>query len=327
MNSISKRQLAALLLITDMFELFCFGGSMSLETLYGVLAGIALQLLAALVFAAKGGELKKQAAVFYLVYAVFCGGTLFSALWRTSGAVYIPSESGKGIWGQLLTAGLIALVCLYSSSTGIKPVARAAVIAAAAGIFCLGIDFASAVLNADWSNITVPERKGFFYEVVRGGALSGGLGSMVVLSGEVREGRQKAFVWYFAAKAAVSAVLILTVLAVTGGIMEITDFPVITAAQLSQPFDAQRIDSLFLVIFAVFAVFSAALQVMTGAYLIKRIFPQFVRWRSSTVIAVTIGAALLISGRELLFLRAAAAAAALIIAPLSTKRSAAKSSG
>jgi hypothetical protein len=323
MNSISKSQLAALLLITDMFELFCFSGNMSLQTLYGVLAGIALQLLAALVLAAKGTELKKWAAVFYLAYTVFFGGTLFSALWRTSGAVYIPSESGSGVSGRLLTAGLIALVCLYSSSTGIKPVARAAVIAAAAGIFCLGIDFASAVLNAEWENIAVPEKSGLFYEIARGTALSGSLGSMAVLSGAVKGERSKAFVWYFAAKAIVSAVLILTVLAVSGGIMSVTPFPVITAVQLSQPFDAQRIDALFLVIFAVFAVFSAALQVMTGAYLIKQIFPQFVRWRSSTVIVLIIGAALMISGRELLIVRACAAAAALIFAPSGAKKSAA----
>ena len=296
---------------------------MSLETLYGVLAGIALQLLAALAFSAKGTELKKRAAVFYLAYAVFFGGTLFSALWRTSGAVYIPSESGSGVYGRLSTAGLIALVCLYSSSTGIKPVARAAAIAAAAGILCLGIDFASAVFNADRSNITVPERNGFFYEIMRGTALSGSLGSLVVLSGTVKGERSKAFVWYFTAKAIISAVLILTVLAVTGSIMDITDFPVVTAAQLSQPFDAQRIDSLFLVIFAVFAVFSISLQVMTGAYLIKLIFPQFVRWRSSTVIVLIIGAAWVISGRELLPVRACAAAAALIFAPFGAKKSAA----
>lgn len=323
MNSISKRQFAALLLITDMFELFCFSGSMSLETLYGVLAGIALQLLAALVLAEKGTELRKWAAVFYLAYTVFCGGTLFSALWRTSGAVYIPSESGGGVRGRFLTAGLIALVCLYSSSTGIKPVARAAVIAAGVGVFCFAIDFASAVLNADWSNVNMPEKNGFFYEVIRGAALSGSLGNMVVLSGEVKGGRHKAFVWYFSAKAIVSAVLILTVLAVSGGIMTVTPFPVITAVQLSQPFDAQRIDALFLVVFAVFAVFSAALQVMTGAYLIKQIFPQFVRWRSSVVIVLTVCAALMISGQELLHVRACAAVAALIFAPLGAKKSAA----
>ena len=45
-----------------------------------------------------------------------------------------------------------------------------------------------------------------------------------------------------------TAVVLLTALSVAGGIVTVTDFPVITAAQLSQPFEAQRIDSLFLVV-------------------------------------------------------------------------------
>ena len=90
MNDISKRQMAALLLIMDMFELFCCVGSVSLRTLWGILVGIALQFFAALIFVSKGGELKKGAGIFFLAYAVFCGGTVFSSLWRTSGAVYIP---------------------------------------------------------------------------------------------------------------------------------------------------------------------------------------------------------------------------------------------
>ena len=323
MNDISKRQMAALLLIMDMFELFCCVGSVSLRTLWGILVGIALQFFAALIFVSKGGELKKGAGIFFLAYAVFCGGTVFSSLWRTSGAVYIPYESGHGVWGRLMTAGLIALVCLYCSSTGIKTAARAAVIAVSVGAVRLGIDFLSAVLNADWSNVLLPEKNSAVHEFVRGMAYSGSLGSFVILLGNVKGDKAKAVVWYFTVKAVISVVLILTVLSVAGGIMKIADFPVITAAQLSQPFAAQRIDSLFLVIFSVFAVFSAALQVMTGAYLVKELFPHFKRWRSSFVIVLTISSALLISGRELLLIRACAAAAVLIAAISGAKKSAA----
>ena len=102
--------------------------------------------------------------------------------------------------------------------------------------------------------------------------------------------------------------------------MPVTDFPVITAAQLTQPFEAQRIDSLFLVVFSVFAVFSAALQVMTGAFLLERIFPSFRHWKSTAVILCTVAAACLMWGRELTSLRGAGAAAALILAVLSGKK-------
>lgn len=327
MNRISKFQFTALLLITDLFSLCCCRGSVSLGTLWGILAGTAVQFLVAVGFAIKGGALKKWAQVFFLVYAVFCGGALFVSLWRTSSAIYIPYEESHGVWGSLMTAGLIALVCLYASSTGIKSVSRAAVIAAILALLCLSVDLISAVFNAEWKNVSLPEERGFLGEVMRGFGLSGNLGSLAVWLDSVKDDKSRAVTVYFAAKAIAVSAVMLTVLPVVGGIMELTDFPVITAAQLSQPFEAQRIDSLFLVVFSVLAVFSVTLQVMTGAYLLGELFPRFQRWRSLTVIAVIIGAALIIGGRELLAVRACAAIAALIIAPLGAKKSAAIGSG
>ena len=157
--------------------------------LYGILSAAALQFLTALIFVLHGKETSKWQQFFYLLYAVFCGGALFSSLWRTSGAIYIPYEERNGIWGKLLTAGLIALVCLYSSSTGLRAVSRAAVIAAAAGLLCMLIDFASAAFTADWVNIYRPEKQSFFYGFVRGFAVSGSLGSFFVLL-EKRAGNQ-----------------------------------------------------------------------------------------------------------------------------------------
>ena len=327
MNRISKFQFTALLLITDLFSLCCCFGSVSLGTLWGILAAATVQYLAAMCFAVQGGALKKWAQVFFLVYAVFSGGALFVSLWRTRSVVYIPYEASHGIWGSLMTAGLIALVCLYASSTGIRSVARAAVIAAAMALLSLSVDLVSAVFNAEWSNVSLPEKRGLLSEIMRGFGLSGSLGSMAVWLDSVKGDKSKALTAYFGAKAAAAAAVMLTVLPVVGGIMELTDFPVITAAQLSQPFEAQRIDSLFLVVFSVLAIFSVTLQVMTGAYLLGELIPRFQRWRSLTVIALVIGAAFIINGRELLTARACAAAAALLIAPVGAKKSAAKGSG
>lgn len=316
MNSISRYQLAAMAVIADIFSLFCIGGSISAATLRGMLLAAVLQFLAFLVFASGGGKLSKTKKLFFLIYIVFCGGTVFSSLWRTSGAVYIPYEERNGIWGRLLTAGLIALVCLYSSSTGIRAVSRAALIAAAVGVICIVTDFASALFNADWKNALLPDEENGFYELARGFALSGGLGSFFVLSEKVRGDRCHAAVVYFAVKAALTVMVLLTALAVTGGIMCVVEFPVITAAQLSQPFEAQRIDSLFLVVFSVFAVFAAALQVMAAAYLLKELFPRFKRFRSTAVIILVLTAALLMSARELILPRAAAAIFAILAAAI-----------
>ncbi|MBP5433428.1 hypothetical protein [Ruminococcus sp.] len=319
MNSISKYQLAALLLITDTFSLFCISGSISLSTLHGMLSASAVGFLMSLVYTAHGGNSSRAQRGLFLVYSVFCGGTIFSSLWRTRDVIYIPYEEELGVWGRLITAGLIALVCIYGCSTGIRAVSRAAVIAVVAGIVCIVIDFGSAVFSSDWENVSRPEDRSFAYEFVRGFALSGSIGNFFVLIEKVKGNRSSAAAVYFGTKAVLATLVLLTVLPVAGGIMSITRFPVIMAAQLSQPFDAQRIDSLFLVVFVVFAVFAVTLQAMTGAYLMRELFPGFHRWRSSAVMVLMIGAALLISGRELILLRGAAAAGIMVYTAVKTK--------
>ena len=324
MNSISRGQLCAMLLITDIFGLFCLSGSISLNTLWGYLAAAALQFLAALVCAAGDGELKMGAKLFLAGYSVFCGGVIFSELWRTGQEVYIPWE--KGVTGRLMTAGLIAAVCIYIASAGLRAVGRAAVIAAAAGVLLLCTDLLSALLSADLGNIWLPERRSTARELLRGFAASGSFGSLAVLLGKVRGDRGKAVVLYFAVRTAVSAAALTTALAVAGGIAEMTDFPVMTAAQLSQPFEAQRIDSLFMVVFSASAVFAAELQTMTAVLLMEELFPKL-KFRCGIAAAAMIAAALVIWGRELMLLRGAGAAAVLMAGAAGKKISAAKNSG
>lgn len=313
MNSISRYQLTAMLLITDVFGIYCLSGSISLLTMYGMLSAIALQFLISLVFVLYGGSIARWYQFIYLLYVIFCGGVLLASLWRTSEVISIPYAERNGIYGRLFMAGLIVIVCLYSSSTGLRAVSRAAVITVAAGLLCIFIDFTSAIFTADWENTFRPEKQGFFYGLLRGFAVSGSLGGFFVLLEKTRGERSRAAVLYFGAKAVLTIVIMLKSIAVVGGIVSVTDFPVIMAAQLSQPFEAQRIDSLFLVIFISFAVFFLSLQVMTGAYLLKRIFPRFERWRSCTVTLFILGVAFLISGRELLLVRSLAAVIVLIL--------------
>ena len=320
MNSISGAQLSAALLITDMFWLCCMRGSISAAAIAGVLAASALQFLMVLVYAVRGRELSRVGAVFFLVYSLFWGGMIFSELRDTSDIIGIPV-------GSFMAAGLAALVCLYISSTGMKALGRAAVIAAAVGIALIATDLLSAVFHADWSDLFAPRSRGAWGELVRGFSVSGSLGSLAVFLCDVKGDRLKTAAGYFAARAVISAAVLLTALAVTGGIMELTEFPVMTAAQLSQPFEAQRIDSLFLVVFSVFAVFAAALQIMTGARLLQQIFPRFGRWKSTAVTAFVLASDFIICGRELLLIRACAAAAALMAGAAGRKKAAARSSG
>lgn len=317
MDKISKSQLTAMLLIGDVFALFCLSGSLSAITTLGFLAGTALQFLLTLPFAflcKKDSSMGKPAEAIMLVWLIFWGGTLFRMQWSASEVIYIPYENSGGIFGKLLISGLIALVCLYISSIGLKALSRASVIAAAVGAVGLAVVIVSAVFSFDPENFyRAKAERSFFSEIIRGFSLSGGLGSLIVLLTLTKSSPASGTSLYFIGKGIVTAAMTLTTVFVAGGIMKITDFPVITVAQLSQPFSVQRIDSLFLINFTVFAVFSIAVQSAAAAYLAGEIFPKFKRYRCSAVLLLMIASAFLIPGNELLI--AAATAAVLIAVP------------
>lgn len=305
MDTITKNQLSAMLLITDAFTLFCFRGHICLITATGFLCGTVLQFIMALPLVKlcrNGGSVEKCGKIvqsIYLLYLLLWGGMLFSMLWNASDVIYIPYENSNGIWGKLLIAGLIAIVCLYSSSTGIKAVSRSSVIAAAVGTICLLIVTISAVFTSEWENILRTENSdGFFNEISRGFVLSGGLGSFAVLISFTKGDALKNTIYYFSGKIILTAIVTFSSILVAGGIMKITEFPVVTAAQLSQPFPVQRIDSLFLIIFSVFAVFSIAVQSLSAAGLLMRIFPKFKHFRTTSVLVLMIGSAFLFSGEN-----------------------------
>lgn len=322
MTKITKNQLAAMLLITDTFALFCFRGQISYITVIGFLCGIIIQFIMSLPLVklySSGGTIEnsgKTVQSIYLIYLLLWGGVLFSMLWNASDVIYIPYENSNGIWGKLLIAGMIALICLYSSSTGLKAVSRSAVIAAAAGVISLLIVAVSAVFRSDWNNIlTTKTPDSFMTEIARGFFLSGGLGSFAVFLSYAKGNPLKNTIYYFSGKIILTVTVTISSILVAGGIMKITEFPVVTAAQLSQPFAVQRIDSLFLIIFAVFAVFSIAVQSLASTELLIRIFPKFKKLRTTSVLAVMVGIAFMFSGENNSFINIIAVGIILFLLP------------
>ena len=287
MNSITRSQLTAILLITDIFSLICLNGGISAWTMAGYAVGTALQMIVMLLLSSV--RLPKWLS---LAYLIFFGSIQLKRLWSASDVTFIPSEASSGIGGKAMMTILIAAVCLYISSTGMKAAARSASIAAAVGVLFLLTDLTSALIHPDFANISASSHCGTF---------SGGLLLSITASGPpvafltllplVKNGSISAVLQYYSVRITVCTTLLLTTLLVAGGIMETLEFPVITAAQLSQPFSAQRIDPLFLMLFAVFGVFSLTAQAMTAAYLFREIFPRFRKWRSTAVIGMILSGA------------------------------------
>ena len=301
MNRITKHQFHAMLLIPDAFLLLCIQGSLSLMTVIGIAAGAVVQAAVVIPFVLMfrdREELPKWAMSVVGAYVIFCGGLLMNRLRISLQALYIPYETGGEISGGVVTwliLGLVALVCIYMSSAGIKALSRASVIAIAVGALYLVILAVSAAAKSDLTNIARTwETDGFRGAFADSFLLTGGLGGAMALIGITKGEPIRDLSEYLLIRVIMSTVVITAAILVEGGISAITDFPVITAAQLSQPFQSQRIDSLLLMIFAVFAVFSIAVQSAAAAYLIRKIVPEFKKYRSIAAIALISAVSLII---------------------------------
>ena len=275
MNRINLRQFAAMLLIGDVFSLLCLGGEVTVITAAGFTLAAAAEFLIMLPFALyyrNGGKAGILAELILLAAIIVWTFEIFRMLWKMSGAVYVPFENGGGILGKSAVTALIALVCWYSASCGIKALGRASMIAAALGALCISIVAVYALRYHDWESL-IREGEGMSTggEFIRGIRAGGGIAGGIVLLHLTGGSYVRNAAVYLFSKAAVTVVLILSAVLILGGIMPIADYSLLKAAQLSQPFPSQRIDALFLAAFSVYAVFTAAVQTAVAAHIVKDI--------------------------------------------------------
>lgn len=286
MSNISGGQLLALLLIPDVFALLCIQGAVSWETTAAFAVSSAIQLLLAIPvvnLCRKGiplGECRSIYRLIYLAYIIFRGSILFTMLWSISDILSFPNDIAGFIPEKLLISGLTAIVCAYAASGGFRVLSRASLIAAGIGAVSLIVMLIGAIPRIEAKNLTVQTGGSFASEIVRGLALSGGMGVFVVLLSHSGEKPMRFTVRYLAVRTVVTSVLLLAAGACVGGIMRFTDFPTAAAAEVSQPFSTQRTDSLFLITMAIFAVFALSVQTAAAAELLQGLFPKLSRFQS-----------------------------------------------
>lgn len=299
MNKISVAQLSALLLSCDVFVLVCLTSSITLTTLLGFSIGTAIQLIIAVpaLFCLSRGEKISFSIAnrwIFLIYSIIWGGLIFIRIWQTSEVIYIPPNN---IFSEkLVITALVGLVCLYISSTGLKPLARSAVIVGGFGVICLVVIILGALSKAEISHIT-PKDASLEDEIFTGLAMSGNIGTFILLAENINYKKIKTTALYFLFRALLIALIGFISILVAGKIN--TRFPVIMAVQLSQPIKSQRIDSVFILIFVVLAIISLALQAIVSAELLKKIFPKFLRYRTTVSLLLMTLAGLCLSDTNL----------------------------
>lgn len=288
-NKISFGQYASMLLASDAFALICYSNKMSLTTLICFITAVAIQFLISLFFIKKDIPINnKFMLLIYFVSAVLWGALLFIRVWDIAKAIYIPLPEIPFISSNLIISALIAIVCLYASSPGIKAVSRASVIIAGFGILCIIVIIFGSFKSLEKENLFIKNNSNVFSQITTGLAISGSFCILPYLMSRLKSSKTKTTIFYFIFKTAFYTIAILLTLMVTGGIMEITEFPVIRAAELCQPFNSQRIDALFIIVLVLLAVMGISVQTVTSSQIIETIFPKFRRYKSTSIIILMI---------------------------------------
>jgi len=300
MNKISFGQFSSLLLASDAFALICYSEKISLATLISFLISIAVQFIISLILARRSIPINNKFILWvYLIPAVLWGTLLFIRVWNISKAIYIPVPEIPFLSSNLIISALIAIVCLYASSPGIKAVSRASVITAGFGVLCLIVIILGSFKNTDISNIYAENDLSVSGQIISGFALSGSFCIFPYLISQLQDSKIKSTVFYFICKGLFYTAVIILTLMVAGGIMQITEFPVIRAAELCQPFSTQRIDALFIIVLVILAVMGIAVQTVTASQIIETIFPKFRRFKSTAIIIIMLILALILGKTDI----------------------------
>lgn len=279
MNRISHSQLFAVLIGIRMFSIICSIHPSDAGQMAGAAISILLQLAAVLpmlaLYRQKNFSLKKEmlfgkfGKFLYFLFFILWGSVSFSNLWGVTKSVYFPIDS------SLAGAIILAAVCIYTASMGIKSFNRYATIMLGLIIFSLFVMILGAYPKAELSNFAPnADFKEITESVIREFCSSGELVMMFVLLEFVPEPRSKSITAFFTGKFILTELIAVIEITVLGRIMELSDYPFFSAGAYSQPFSIQRADSLYMILFTMLCVMTVTLQIVLCSMLIKEIFPD-----------------------------------------------------
>lgn len=279
MNNINGKQLFSILISVRMFSIVCSADPSNASQMTGAALSLLFQIVAAipmLVLYKEGFSLKRDILMggfgkfIYILFFIFWGAVSFSSMWEVTKSVYFPINS------SFTGALILAAVCVYTASLGIKALSRASGFMLGLIGFSLLIMLLGAYPKADMANFS-PDAD--FSGVIRSAAndfcRSGELVMMFILLEFMPSGRKKSVTAFFAGKIILTEVVAVIEITVLGKIMGISDFPFFSAGAFSQPFSIQRADSLYMILFTLLCIMTVTLQIALSAFMIKELLPEF----------------------------------------------------
>lgn len=279
MNKIKSSQLFALLISIRVFSIICMTDLTDASQMAGTALSVGLQFLASVPmlllykdnsFSMKNEMLfSKFGKVLYILFFILWGSVSFSTLWDVSKSVYFPISSSFS--GSVI----LAAVCIYAASSGIKTVSRASGFILVLTAVSIVIMIIGAYPKADLSNFIPDASFGrIIKSAIKDFCRSGELVMMFLLFEFVPKGKKKAITSFFIAKLILTELIAAIEITVLGKIINISSFPFFTAGAFSQPMSIQRADSIYMILFTVLCVLTITVQIILSTLLISELLPD-----------------------------------------------------
>lgn len=279
MNKIKSNQLFAILISIRMFSIICSSDPSDAEQMAGAALSIFFQFLAAIpmvmIYNDKSFSLKRDMLFgkfgksLYVIFFILWGAFSFSSLWDVTKSVYFPIDSS--FTGSLI----LAAVCVYTASLGIKAISRSSGFIMGLIVLSLLIMILGAYPKAELANFAPNAHfSGIIKSAVKDFCRSGELVMMFILLELVPKGKRKAINGFFIGKFILTEAVAVIEITVLGKIMSISDFPFFSAGAFSQPLSIQRADSLYMILFTMLCVITVTLQIVLSTITINELLPK-----------------------------------------------------
>ena len=279
MNVIKSSQLFTILLCVRTFSVICSSDSSDACQMAGAVLSALIQFITVLPMLRlwQTGSFRLMSEplfcvpvrILYIVFLLIWGSESFSALWEVSKNVYFPIESS--LMGELILAG----VCVYTASLGLKAAARASFFVTGLLVLSLLMIVLGALPQAQLSNF-VPDAKigGVLKCALKDYCDSGELVLCFLLLGSVKGNAERSVKSFFLVKLLLIECISVIEITVLGKIMDISEFPFFKAGAFSQPFSIQRADSVYMLLFTMLCLLTATIQIVLAAYLMGSMLPK-----------------------------------------------------
>ena len=294
MSKISSGQLFTLLLVSSAFSFMCGRGSYSLDVILGTAIGTCIQLLLVIPMLllyekhafsfSQYAASRKAVPLLFALYGVLMGSSALVQLWDAAGSLHLPVST------PMLSAALIAAVCLYTSSLGIKALARSSAVVFGILLVTLVVLLVGAYSNFQLQFVTRSEEHTLLKSTLHAAANMDLLPMLFLLLDVAGKRRIAGTVGYLTGSFLLTALLMFLGMGVLGPLMQQAEFPFFMMTTVSQPLRTQRSDALYILVFVMLCVIRITLFAAMSAHLLGFSF-QKLQGRST----ICLGAMLLLA--------------------------------